>query len=182
MESRLVEWKRRAEHQRGWGVSFNQESFTETYSRDNKLDTGKDRKSKRMGRIQKIGNDCYFSMRPRRTVQKPREKPDWISQQGEEFEHAWLNLSRQLEFRKNKERWAYSAASLRGWNILGLDYMLRRLEASRTSPRLGDRGSKHLRWHFFQANKKFFYKSIHHQTTTAACDDYTMILSPYCWG
>ena len=40
--------------------------------RENKLNTGKDRMSKRS---QDIRKDCY-SMWPRRTIQRPRENPD----------------------------------------------------------------------------------------------------------
>ena len=38
----------------GWFVGFNGDSFTETGYRENKIDTGKDRMSKRMRRSQKI--------------------------------------------------------------------------------------------------------------------------------
>ena len=42
------------------------------------------------------------------------EKPDGVSQLGEEFEPEQLSWTSQPEFRKQKKGWAYSAASLRG--------------------------------------------------------------------
>jgi hypothetical protein len=52
-------------------------------------------------------------------------------------------LSSQLEIRKKTRKgWAYSAMALsEAENILGLDKILLRLEASRTRPRLADRQS-----------------------------------------
>jgi hypothetical protein len=64
--------------------SFFQDSFTETGSRE-KLDTGEDRMSQRMG-SQKIRTGCQSQFEDKQSSVRSKEKPVPISQLGEESE------------------------------------------------------------------------------------------------
>jgi hypothetical protein len=84
------------------------------------------------------------------------EKPDWISQIGEKVKPEQLSWTNQLEFRTRQGELIQQQVS-QTENLLELDKMLRRLEASRTRPRLADRGSKPPRRQFILGNKSYIY-------------------------
>ena len=77
-ESYLREWCRGGG--RGKRAGLLGQLYRDRLQRENKLDTGEDRRSQKMRRSQKIRTDCH-SMKPSRAIQeRQREKPDWVSQ------------------------------------------------------------------------------------------------------
>jgi hypothetical protein len=72
-------------------------------------------------------------------------------------------LNQPTRDQKEQEKVSYlanSALSLRAENILDIDKIVRKLEASRTRPRLAVGGSK-LQRQLLQENKSYIYKYIH---------------------
>ena len=75
-------------------------------------------------------------MKSSKAIQRRRKKARFVIQLGDEFE---------LEPELNQSVRAQNVSKAE--NILGLDEILQRLEASRTRPRLADRGNNPCRQH-----------------------------------
>ena len=136
--------RKREESSAGGREQFYRESFTGTGWRENKLDTGEDRMSQRTRRSQKIRTDCWSWYEAKQSSSATDPERSQIESVSLERNLSWTaELNQSASTQKELERGAF----IQQWvseaeDIVGLDYVVQRLEASKTRPRLADGSSK----------------------------------------